>query len=285
MAVSSLADALAEGGDVFATDNDPEFVAAAMPFALKAVEALVAESPGNEQLLLVACRGFTQYAYAFLDSEADRLEPSDYDAAEHLRERALKLYLRGRDYGLRGLELRYPGIGEALRRQPFDAVEDLPADAVELLYWTGAAWGAAISLGMDQPALAADVDAARALLTRALALQEDFQQGVVHEAMITLEALPAIMGGSLERARGHFQRALELSEGKRAGPYITMAEQVSVAEQSRAEFEELLNRALALDVDAYPDLRLENTLAQNRARMLLERVDDFFFENGPPPEE
>ena len=60
-----------------------------------------------------------------------------------------------------------------------------------------------------------------------------------------------------------------------------MAEHVSVSEQSREEFEELLGQALDLDADAYPSFRLENTLAQNRARMLLERIEDYFVEDLP----
>jgi hypothetical protein len=45
--------------------------------------------------------------------------------------------------------------------------EDVP-----LLYWTAASWGGAISLGLDQPGLVADLPAVRALLDRALSLDE-----------------------------------------------------------------------------------------------------------------
>ncbi len=62
LALNSLADSLAKAGDVFAEDNDPELVRDAIPFALKTAEALLAETPEHEGLLLTACKGFTQYA-------------------------------------------------------------------------------------------------------------------------------------------------------------------------------------------------------------------------------
>ena len=39
VAVNALANALAAGGDTYATDDDPELVAAAVPFGLKTIEA------------------------------------------------------------------------------------------------------------------------------------------------------------------------------------------------------------------------------------------------------
>ena len=60
---------------------------------------------------------------------------------------------------------------------------------------------------------------------------------------------------------------------------------MSVEAQDRAEFERLLNGALAIDVDEDPSNRLLNTIAQKRARLLLEHVDDLFFETLPEDEE
>jgi predicted anti-sigma-YlaC factor YlaD len=59
---------------------------------------------------------------------------------------------------------------------------------------------------------------------------------------------------------------------------VTLAESVSVAVQDRAEFESLLDRALAVDADAAPEYRLANLIAQRRAAWLRTRVDDLFFE-------
>src|SRR5512143_3895091 len=122
MAVNKVGDALAGGGTTFASDDDPELVKAAVPFSLKLMESLLAENPRHEKLLLAACSGFTQYAYAFVQEEADETEDKDFTAAEEMRVRARRLYLRARNYGLRGLEIRHKGFEKALRANAKTAV-------------------------------------------------------------------------------------------------------------------------------------------------------------------
>jgi hypothetical protein len=195
------------------------------------------------------------------------------------------MYLRARDYCLRHLELEYRGIRERLVTDPKAAVAAARAADVPALYWTGAAWGSAIALGLDRPELIADLPAVRALFDRALTLDETWNDGAIHAALISIDASP-VMGGSPEKAREHFTRAVELSKGLSAGPYVTLAASVSVAEQNRAEFERLLAEALAIDVDKERRLRLANILAQRQARQLKARIDDLFVEGGtaaPPP--
>src|SRR5439155_7872253 len=147
IAANSVANALTSGQDVFATDNDPELVRDALPFGLKTLESLLGIVPRNHNLLLAACRGFTQYGYAFVQEDADYLEAQDYERAKELRRRALNLYLRARDYGVRGLELTHPGIGHALSVSPEAAAARLVKKDADLIYWVAAAWGSAVGVG------------------------------------------------------------------------------------------------------------------------------------------
>ena len=284
LAINSLADTLAGSGDVYATDDDPELIRAAVPFSLKTIESLLAEVPDHPGLLLAACSGFTQYAYAFPQADAELVENEDYERAQALRERAMRLYSRARRYCLRRLEHRHPGIGQALEREPAAALAAATREDVATMYWTGAAWGSEIALGLDRPELIANLPAPRALMARALALDETFAHGAIHAAMISLEALPESMGGSPARARRHFERAVELSNGQSAGPYVTMATAVALPAQERAEFERLLNQALAIDADRYPDWRLANLIVQKKARYLSSRVAELFPEEGAVPD-
>lgn len=280
-AVNQLANALAAGGDTYASDDDPELVAAALPFGLKTMESLLAQAPEHDGLLLAAATGFTQYGYAFVQAEADLVESKDLARATELRARARKLYARALRYGFRGLEVRHPGFEKALRD---DALREATlakatmAD-VPLLYWTGAAWGAAISLSKENAELTADQGLAEALERRALALDEPFGMGSIHDFFIAFDGgRPAAAGGSFERARKHFERAVALSDGRRAAPWVSFAETVSVGTQNRAEFEELLKKALSIDPGAVPELRLANTVSQRRAAWLLARADELFLE-------
>ncbi len=279
MAINALGDALASGTSAWAADEDVELIRDATPFALKTIESLLAESPQNRGLLLAAASGFTQYAFAFVHSEADYLEENDLARATAMRRRAVRLYLRARDYGRRGLEEAYPGLSARLLADPAAAVAAARKNDAALLYWTAAAWGAAISLAKDDSELAADVQVVEALARRALALDEEFGEGAIHDFFIAFEGgRPAAAGGSAERARRHFERAVAISGGLRAAPLVSLAESVCVAEQDRAAFEALLQRALEVDLHAAPSQRLANQVAQRRARWLLARGEVLFIE-------
>lgn len=276
--VNQAADALSGSAGVFASDEDLELIRDALPFTLKTFEAMLEVSPENEKLLLGSCQGFTQYSFAFIDLDLLQLEIDDYKRYKEQKTRARKMYLRARDYCLRAFEGRAPGIVERLRRSPEEATFELGKDDVELMFWTGTAWGAAISIGVDQPDLVADLSVVRALIHRALDLDPSFGDGLLHEAMVVLESLPEAMGGSVDRAREHYNQALELNRGLRASTHVTWAELISYGQQNRQEFEERLQQALAVDPDAKKEERLATLIAQKKARILLSLTDDLFLE-------
>jgi tetratricopeptide (TPR) repeat protein len=278
MAVKNVANSLTSGPDVFGTDDDPQLIRDAVPFGLKTMESLLQTLPEHRGLLLGLCRGFTQYGAGFLVGDANAIEASDYNRATEIRERALRMFLRARNYGLRGLELDHKGITQRLETNPELAAGEIKKSELPMLYWTAAAWGSAINLGKDRAELLADLGAVRALMTRGLNLDEGFEGGAFHEAMILLEALPKDMGGSPERARQHFERAVQLSKGQKASPYVTLAQSVSVMTQSRKEFHELLDKALAVDPNTVPARRLETLIVQQQARDLLKREEDLFLD-------
>src|SRR5436190_6095256 len=99
-AINKLGDSLANSGTTYAADDDPELVGQALPFSLKLVEGLLAESPQHRGLLFTAASGFTEYAYVYDQQDADAIESEDVAKADALRGRARRLYLRARDYGL-----------------------------------------------------------------------------------------------------------------------------------------------------------------------------------------
>src|SRR5215470_6953690 len=107
-AVDLVGDAMAGGSGVYESDNDPQLIQDALPFGLKTYESLLAVSPNHLGLLLATAKGFVSYAY-LLKLEADRLEENDPPRARAQRTRASKLFLRGRDWALRGLEVNHPG--------------------------------------------------------------------------------------------------------------------------------------------------------------------------------
>ena len=278
-AINRIGDSLARSGTTYAADDDPDLVGQALPFTLKLVEGLLAESPERPSLLFLAASGFTEYAHAYVLQDADLAQKHDLERASALRDRARRLFLRGRNYGMRGLGVRMRGFSEQLRRDPAAAVRLARVSDVPLLYWTAAAWGSAISLSKDNAALIADQRIVEALIDRAGELQPDFDSGAIDGFLIVYEmARSGAPGDPAARARMHFDRAVALSQGQLASPFVSLAEAVSVQNQNRAEFASLLDRALAIDPDARPEWRLRNLVAQRRARWLLATADDLFTE-------
>jgi predicted anti-sigma-YlaC factor YlaD len=277
MAVNSLGDALASGSSsTFARDDDPELARDATPAALKAIEGLLEASPRHQGLLTAAASGFTQYAFAFVQQEADFTEAQDLDRATQMRERAKRLYLRAADYGLRGLEVDLPGFRDRLTGETDAVLARAGRKHVPLLYWTGAAWAAALAVDINDPELSTRQSVIEKMMRRALALDEAFGEGTLHDFFIAWEAAHSTTGGSRAKARQHFARAVEIAAGRRAAPFVSLAEGVSINENNRKEFEELLNQALAVDAYKAPDQKLANIISQRRARWLLGRVDDLF---------
>lgn len=280
-ALSEIANTLADSGTSFASDEDPELVKAAAPFSLKLLESLLAETPEHPGLLLAAARGFTQYAFGFVQQEAEELEARDLAAADTMRTRARRLYLRARQYGLRGLEVNHADFSRALLADPRAAVGATTRADVPLLYWTAAAWGGAISLSKDNPDLVAQLPAMEALIDRAGELDDAYGRGAIHSFLITYEmSRQGQPGDPAARARAHFERAMALSKGTDAAPLVALAEAVAVQQQNLKEFESLLGRALAIHPDAYPDTRLQNLIMQRRARWLLSRKAELFLIEG-----
>ncbi|MDX1711486.1 MAG: TRAP transporter TatT component family protein [Rhodovibrionaceae bacterium] len=282
MAVDLVADAVTGGeASVFASDPDPDLVREALPFGLKTYESLLQSTPEHRGLLLATAKGFTAYAY-MLKEEADRTEA--LEPAHELRLRAKGLFLRGRDYALKGLEVAHPGFAAGYLAREDGILEATTLADADFLYWAGAAWAGAISSDKQDFMLLAELDLAAGLVERVLELDETYDKGAAHQFMVSYEgSRPA---GDIEAARAHYRRALELSGGSNAGLYLALAEAVAVPEQDLREFRRLVAAALAVELDTYPDQRLANALAQRRARWLLTRIPDLFLEapeDASPP--
>jgi predicted anti-sigma-YlaC factor YlaD len=276
-AINNVASTLAEPGDTFTGDNDPELVRAAIPFGLKLYESLLVSVPKNADLLLATCSNYTSYAFAFVETDADLLkEEENHDKVKALRDQAFTLYLRAKDYCLRAVEVKYPGLTQAVVKDLGPALKRVTKkDDIPLLYWTAASWGAAMSLRKD-PDLVIDFPVVRALAERALELDETWSNGALHELMITLDSQGEIFGGSEAGARKHYARAVEIQQGLMAGPHVSLAMGIALPKGDRAEFESLIQKALEVDPEKRKSERLVTIITQRRAKALQARLDELF---------
>jgi hypothetical protein len=274
-ALNSAADALSSTGEggAFARDDDPELVRDAVPFALKTMESLSDQLDDHVGLRLGMARGFTQYAYAFVQQPAELGAPPDVAQQQMLRAR--RLYVRAHDYGLEGLKLARGVTLDDLRTPA--GLQKLRKEDVPLMYWTFAPWAAAIAANKRELDLVGDLPIIAAMLDRALQLDEAWDQGALHEFAITFDpSRPE--GTSPQRQKEHFDRAKQLAQGEKISPLVTWAQAVDAATQNKPEYEALLKEAASFDVDQ-PKARknrLANVLAQRKAKYLLAHEDDVF---------
>lgn len=278
MVMERLADGLASQGQ--SSEDDLDLARDASPFYLKLSESVLQEQPGHRALAESVAAGFTQYAYAFVAFEAERIEDADIQAADRLRQRAAKLYRRANRHAMTALEIAHPGLAARLAG-PAGGEPRLAADEIGLAYWGAAAWGGWISLSKDSPERVADLPLAARLARLAWQTDPAWGQGSLTGLMASFEA--ARPGGNPAQARAWFDQAIAQSAGKTAGPLVAKAEGVALPAGDRAGFEALLNQALAIPAPEGDPNALQNQVMQRRAAWLLERSADLFPSTEPTP--
>lgn len=176
-----------------------------------------------------------------------------------------------------GIELGYPGFEKLLREDAEDALSRMWGKDVPFLFLAGAGWVGAISNDPSNMSMMAELSLAEAVMRRVLELDEEYGDGAVHEFFIVYEGgRGEAMGGSAERARAHYERAVEITGGKKASPHVALATTVAVREQDVEGFRRLLEKALAVDVQEVKKWRLSNILARRKAEWLMGRIPDLF---------
>lgn len=270
--VGSLADELAAQGQ--AAESDLELARDAAPFYLKLSESVLRQQPGHRQLAESVAAGFTQYAYAFVAFEADRIEARDARAAEALRQRAAALYRRARQHALDALEAAHAGFFAALREADSALWPVLAREEAGLGYWAAAAWGGWISLAKDDPEVVADLPLAARLAELAGRADPDWGEGSLTGLKATFEA--ARPGGDRKLAERWFDEAIARSGGRLPSALLAKAEGISLPAGDRAGFERLLRQAVAIRDDANSPQALQNEVMRRRAAWLLEQAPDLF---------
>jgi len=278
MVMERLADGRASQGQ--SSEDDLDLAGDASPFYLKLSESVLQDQPGHRALAESVAAGFTQYAYAFVAFEAERIEDEDVQAADRLRQRAAKLYRRAHRHAMTALEMAHPGLGMALSG-PEGGLPKLASNEIGLAYWGAAAWGGWISLSKDSPERVADLPLAARLARLAWQTDPAWGQGSLTGLMATFEA--ARPGGNANQARAWFDEAIAQSAGKTAGPLVAKAEGVALPAGDRVSFEALLNQALSIPAPEGDPNALQNQVMQRRAAWLLERSPDLFPSTEPTP--
>lgn len=236
-----------------------------LPGTLGLVENLLKSSPDNYDLLVVAAKGFTAHAQIVEDDD---------------REKATELYRKGRDYGLRALEL-HPGFAEAKANgAPLrDAVKEVNEDKyIECLLWTGLAWGLDIMLNIDDPMILVNITDVRAIMKQVESIDDSYFYGMTHVFFGSYYAiLPSIFGGGPENITPEFDRAFEISDNKFLLAHVFYSRYYATLIKDEELFESELNMVLDAPANILPATRFLNDLAKKKAQRLLDTKEKLFF--------
>jgi predicted anti-sigma-YlaC factor YlaD len=266
--------------DVYSSDNDPDLVGDALPFAIKLYETLLASIPNHAGLRLRTGSLYIMYANAFVETPADMTPRRDSERKDYLLARAKNLYLRGRDILFVSLEKKNPLIRQQLKDRKYtEAMAPFGKEDVSLLYWTAVGWVAAFGVNPFDMTLGQTLPQTAAMMERIAELEPGYGRGALHTFYVTYYgSLPEYLGGDTAKARQHFEKAQAIAGASDTSALMALATTVCVKEQNAAEFKKLLGQVLEFDPDKSPENRLVNILNQRKARWFLEHIDDFFVE-------
>jgi len=262
--VSNATSGLAEDvSSALMNQSDPLLVRDGAPAYLILIDGLIAGSPDNEQLLLAGAQLYSAYASAFVETPLRRSE----------------LSAKARDYGQRALCLEDQELCEAIGG-PFEVFEEKLAKTddsdLPVLYGFASAWAGWIQSNSSDWVAVAQLPKVQAMIERIIELDESYDQGGAHLYLGVLYTLrPAHLGGLPEIGRSHFERAIELSDGKNLMAKVFYAENYGKLVFDRNLHDQLLVEVVEADPVA-PGYTLSNTLAQERAAILLLEAEDYF---------
>jgi hypothetical protein len=243
--------------------DDPATVRDGAPAYLIALDGLIEGSPKSERLLLAGAKLYGAYAGAFVDDP----------------ERARRLTLRARRYGERALCERNRPLCEVVSGSCdsfFSLLAETDAKDLPALYGLGSAWASWVQANPGDWNAIADLPKLQALMERIVALDDAYEDGSAHLYLGVFYTLrPASLGGTPELGRQHFERAIEISQGRNLMAKVLFARQYARLVFDRSLHDRLLGEVIEADPHAH-GFTLSNVLAQEEAALLLAEGDDYF---------
>jgi hypothetical protein len=242
--------------------DDPALIESGVPAYLLAVDGLISQSPDNVALLSAGAQLFALYGSRFV--------PPD---------RAITLTAKARRYGERAICLAHE---PACRWAGADytrfvtELEEVGEKDIDALYSYAVSWLSHLDATSEDWTAVAEVPWVEAVLERALALDETYEDGALHGYLGTLNSLrPPALGGKPDVAREHFERAIELSGGRDLSIKVEYARRYARLVFDQELHDRLLTEVLDAPVDA-PGKTLFNVLARQEAQTLLASSKEYF---------
>lgn len=244
-------------------NDDLALVEAGLPTYLLINDGLIENWPQRVSLLTTGAGLYSAYAGLFV---------SDPERASRMSEKALAYALRATCAQHR----RYCDVREQSLRELETVLASARGRDVGVLYTLGTVWAGYVDVHSNDWNAVGELAKVRSIIEAAITLDETYQFGQAHMYLGVLDSiLPEALGGNPDQAREHFERAIALSQGKNLMASVLLAERYHRMMFDRAAHDQVLKDVLAADPNMH-GLTLQNTFAQDQAKVLLDSADDFF---------
>ncbi len=243
--------------------EDPELILEGAPAYLLLLDGFISRNPEDEALLAAGAQLYALYGSRFAADGA----------------RAVALTGKARRYGANALCGPHVWACNAAVADYDTFVEQLSRVSrrdIDLLYAYAVSWLSHLDATSEDWTAVAELPWVEAALERVLELDDTYSNGAVHGYLGTLNALrPPALGGRPEVSQAHFERAIELSEGRDLAVKVEYARRYARLMFDQELHDRLLTEVLAAPTNA-PGLTLFNALAKEDARRLLATSEDYF---------
>ena len=218
------------------------------------------------------------FAYGFILEEADRLFAEDYHQGLERAGDAYSLLKDAIEIGTIILTEKYPEFELWLSEK--DNKIKFEHDNIYELYWLAAAYGGAIRASRGNPFELIQLPRVGKLLKAAMSLDPGWNRGALYSAMISYTATRSDLTGEtlIDSVTKYYELAVSSSDSMYASPFVSFAENIDKRFQYKSEFIRKLEYVSGMNVNQDQDLRLGNIIAQERAKWLLTKTDEYFFE-------
>jgi tetratricopeptide (TPR) repeat protein len=284
MIVGQITDLVDNGITAYERDADLDFMEKAIPANIKLLEAMLANSPDDRQLMTVLSRLYGSYAFGFVETRFEEalygVHLSDTEARERdaLEGQVNRYYEKGVGYALMALEKSVPGATEAFQKvttiTPY--LDRLGREEVAPLFWYGFNLGAWVNHNLDSVTAISHAHVARAVMERVLELDPAYNHGGAHLFLLAyFGSRSPMMGGNQEKALVHYQQVKTIAGDNYLLADLFYGRFCLHQQQDREGFVDTMQR-IANHPAGESEVSLYNAIAGRRATVYLAAVDILF---------
>jgi hypothetical protein len=254
-----------EGGvEALNHETDLKLAEESIPANLNMLRGMINLDPENAQLHTFAAQAYYGLSYGFNE--------------DNRPERASAFYLRGKQHGLKALEIS--GAKNLMDSSIADfekQINRLDEDDVAAMFWTASCWAKWIDMHRDDTEAIAELVRATALMQRVVELEDTFYYGGAHMFFgVYYGSRAPLLGGNFKKSAQHFNRAREITDSKLLIPDLLQAQYLARQQQDQEDFHQRLTAIVNAPDDLMPELGLQNEIAKRKARLLLKKESEWF---------